>query len=60
MKKLRSVNKYFVKYKWHLLLGILFAILSSMFAVMPGNVVKTILDKIPQMIAGKEKESAIF
>ena len=60
MKKLRSINKYFVKYKWLLLLGILFAILSSAFAVMPGRVVKDILDTVPKMIREKTGDSKIF
>ena len=60
MKKLRSINKYFIKYKWLLLLGILFAILSSAFAVMPGRVVKDILDTVPKMINEKTGDSKIF
>lgn len=57
MKKLRSVNKYFLKYKWRLLLGVVFVAISSKFAVMPGNVIKDILDNVKLMVdngAGKD------
>ena len=50
MSKLSSVNKYFIKYKWRLFLGLLFVAISSKFAVMPGNVIRTILDQVMQMV----------
>ena len=57
MSKLSSVNKYFIKYKWRLFLGLLFTTVSSKFAVMPGNVIRTILDQVKQMVdAGASKE----
>ncbi len=46
MKNLGSLNKYFVKYKWRLLLGLLFVAISSKFAEMPGSVVRDILNKV--------------
>jgi ATP-binding cassette subfamily B multidrug efflux pump len=60
MKNLASINKYFVKYKWRLLLGLLFVGVSSKFAVMPGNVVKSILDQVQQMTAAKAGYSDII
>ncbi|MEK6615768.1 MAG: ABC transporter, partial [Bacteroidota bacterium] len=33
MKPLRYLNKYFWKYKWRLVLGILFAVLSTFFGI---------------------------
>lgn len=33
MKSLRYINKYFIKYKWRFLLGILFTIISNYFGV---------------------------
>jgi ATP-binding cassette, subfamily B, multidrug efflux pump len=62
MKNLGSLNKYFLKYKWRLLLGLIFVAVSSKFAVMPGNVIKDILDQVQQMIgknAGKGEISSI-
>ncbi len=60
MKNLASLNKYFVKYKWRLLLGLAFVAISSKFAVMPGNVIKDILDKVVQMIAAKTERATII
>ena len=60
MKKLRSVNKYFLKYKWRLLLGLVFVAISSKFAVMPGNVMRSILDQVNTMIAAKADKDAIM
>lgn len=58
MKKLRSINKYFIKYKWRLFLGLLFVAISSKFAVMPGNVIGGILDDVKRMVdAGASKET---
>jgi len=55
MKNLGSLNKYFVKYKWRLLLGVLFVAISSKFAVMPGNVIRDILDEV-RTIASSEAD----
>ncbi len=60
MKDLQSVNKYFIKYKWRLLLGMLFVAISSKFAVMPGNVIKDILDQVQDMMKAGNKSDAIF
>ncbi len=53
MKNLGSLNKYFVKYKWRLLLGLLFVAISSKFAEMPGSVVRDILDHVQQRLKNK-------
>lgn len=60
MKNLGSLNKYFIKYKWRLLLGLLFVAISSKFAVMPGNVVKNILDQVQRMVATHSSQSEII
>lgn len=59
MKNLGSLNKYFVKYKWRLLLGLLFVAVSSKFAVMPGNVIRDIIDKVQALAATKAKQPEI-
>ncbi len=56
MKNLGSLNKYFVKYKWRLILGLIFVAVSSKFAVMPGNVIRDILDEV-QAMAAKNSEA---
>ena len=60
MKNLRSLNKYFIKYRLRLLLGLLFVAVSSKFAVLPGNIIKDILDQVQQMIVAKQKSDQIF
>lgn len=60
MKDLRSLNKYFVKYKLRLLLGLLFVAISCKFAVMPGNVVKDVLDEVQKMIREGGSADAVF
>jgi len=39
MKHLRFLNKYFLKYKWWIIPGILFVIISNIFAVIPAQVI---------------------
>jgi ATP-binding cassette, subfamily B, multidrug efflux pump len=46
MKHLASLNKYFIKYKWHLLLGILFVSISNKFAVMGPDVIRSVMDNV--------------
>jgi len=60
MKNLGSLNKYFIKYKWRLLLGLLFVAISSKFAVMPGNVIKDMLDQVQQMLTAKTSHTDII
>ncbi|MES2704517.1 MAG: ABC transporter ATP-binding protein [Bacteroidota bacterium] len=60
MKNLSSLNKYFIKYKWRLLLGLLFVAISSKFAVMPGNVIQRMLDELQHMIKGGSAEKDIL
>lgn len=40
MSSLRSITPYFIKYKWHLLSGILFVSLSTIFATYQGEIVQ--------------------
>jgi ATP-binding cassette, subfamily B, multidrug efflux pump len=60
VKNLGALNKYFVKYKWRLLLGLLFVAISSKFAVMPGNVVRNILDQVQKMMQSKTDGAEIL
>ncbi|PZF72225.1 ABC transporter ATP-binding protein [Taibaiella soli] len=46
MKQLAAVNKYFVRYKWRLLLGILFVTISNLFAVLPPVVIRNVIDQV--------------
>lgn len=39
MKELLYLNKYFIKYKWRIIPGLIFVIISNMFQVVPAKVV---------------------
>ncbi len=46
MKSLKKLNKYFLKYKWHLIGGIIFVSLSNLFAVFPAQSVRIAIDLV--------------
>jgi len=46
MKSLSYLNKYFIKYKWRMLLGILFIILSNYFGVKMPLFIQSTVDKL--------------
>ena len=50
MKQLRTLNKYFWKYRWHFMLGILFVVLTNYFRILApqltGYVVNTVVHSI--------------
>lgn len=50
MKHLAYLNKYFIKYKWYLILGTLFTIISNLFGVIPAQVVRHALDLVKETI----------
>jgi len=46
MKELRYLNKYLYKYKWHLILGLLFVIISNVFQIIPAIMVRYSIDLV--------------
>ncbi len=46
MKELKYLNKYLLKYKWHLVLGTVFVIISNVFQIIPAQVVRHALDLV--------------
>ncbi|WP_296621077.1 ABC transporter ATP-binding protein [Marivirga sp.] len=50
MKELKHLNKYLLKYKYLLLLGILFMIVSNFFAVFPAQVVRYAFNLVKENI----------
>ncbi|MFM7015909.1 MAG: ABC transporter ATP-binding protein [Bacteroidota bacterium] len=46
MKDLKSINKYFVKYKWRLLLGVVFVTISNLFGILPAQITRNALDVV--------------
>jgi ATP-binding cassette subfamily B protein len=66
MKELKYLNKYLVKYKWHLILGTIFVIISNIFQIIPGPLVRLALDlvvdniRVYQTFSGTELQSDFF
>jgi len=50
MKELFVLNKYFLHYKWHLLLGIIFVALSNYFRVLQPQMIREALDLVMENI----------
>jgi len=46
MKNLAALNKYLLRYKWRLLLGMLFVSISNVFAVIPPVVIRNVIDRV--------------
>lgn len=50
MKALPTTNKYLLKYKWRLLLGIVFVTIANIFAIVPAQVVRNTFDLVKNTI----------
>jgi ATP-binding cassette, subfamily B, multidrug efflux pump len=46
LKALAHLNKYLVKYKWYLILGTVFTIVSNLFGIIPAQLVRYALDLV--------------
>lgn len=46
MKALAHLNKYLLKYKWYLVLGTIFTIISNLFGILPAQIVRQSLDLV--------------
>jgi ATP-binding cassette subfamily B multidrug efflux pump len=51
VKSLFYLNKYFIKYRWRFLMGILFIIVSNIFAIYPAQVIRVALDMVSDSLA---------
>lgn len=66
MKALAHLNKYLVKYKWYLILGTLFTVISNLFGVIPAQLVRYALDLVKETIdiyflfEGAQLQSALY
>ena len=50
MKSLLYLNKYFFKYKWHLISGILFIAISNAFSILPAQIIRFAFDLVKETI----------
>ena len=46
MKELKYLNKYLSKYKWHIILGTIFIIISNIFQIVPAQLVRHAIDLV--------------
>jgi ATP-binding cassette subfamily B multidrug efflux pump len=66
MKHLRFLNKYFYKYKWWIIPGVFFVIISNIFAVIPAQVIGHAFNLITENIQiyglfnGFERSSIVY
>jgi ATP-binding cassette subfamily B multidrug efflux pump len=51
MKDLAYLNKFFYKYRWRLVPGVLFVIISNIFGVLPAQVIRVAFDWLPKILA---------
>lgn len=66
MKYLAYLNKFFVKYRWQLIPGILFVIISNVFSVLTAPVIRIALDLVTdnigvyQLFSGFNRQALIY
>lgn len=66
MRDLAYLNKFFYKYRWRLIPGILFVIISNIFGVLPAQVVRVAFDlvneniSVYQLFAGFNRQDIIY
>ena len=60
MKSLSYLNKYFIKYKWRFLLGIIFIIVSNYFGVQMPLYVKSTVDSLMSGTQINKADDAIY
>jgi len=59
MKQLSHLNKYFWKYRWRLILCIVFIFISNYFAVLAPQVTGYIIDKVQAYLTGTDQEKIV-
>lgn len=66
MKDLAYLNKYFLKYKWRLIPGVIFVIISNYFGILPAKVIREAFDLVKENIElyklydGFEQQESIY
>ena len=58
MHSLKSINVYLLKYKWRLLLGALFVVLSTLFSIYQGVIVRNATNELVNLIANHTNVNA--
>ncbi len=58
MKQLSSLNKYFWKYRWHFLLGILFVVLTNYFRILAPQLTGYVVNEVVHKVDAPQKAAA--
>ncbi|MFL0353577.1 ABC transporter ATP-binding protein [Xanthomarina sp. GH4-25] len=59
MKELQHLNKYFLKYKWQLIIGILITIISKIFLLITPELIGSSIDVVNDYLKGEVTDLAI-
>ncbi|TXB67021.1 ABC transporter ATP-binding protein [Vicingus serpentipes] len=60
MKALKHLNKYLFKYKFRLLLGVLFVIISNIFALYPAQIIRETFNLVESKLSGTKIDSTSY
>src|SRR5690606_30575824 len=66
MKHLAHLNKYFYKYRWRMIPGVIFVIASNYFGVLPAQVIRIAFDLVKENISmyrlfdGFERQELVY
>ena len=66
MKELKSLNKFLIRYKWRLLLGVLFIVCANWFNLYPAQIFRNAIDIVVETIntyknlEGSELQSEVY
>ncbi len=66
MKELRYINKFFLRYRWHIILGFVFVALSNYFRVLQPQAIRQALDlvyeniRMHQLVRGFEAQDLVY
>ena len=59
MKELKHVNKYFLKYKWHLIVGLFITIAARVFALLTPRLIRESTNAIENYVNGEILEESV-
>ena len=66
MKELKSLNKFLIRYKWRILLGVLFIVCANWFNLYPAQIFRNAIDIVVETIntyknlKGSELQSEVY
>ena len=58
MKQLYSLNKYFWKYRWHFILGLVFVVLTNYFRILAPQLTGYVVNTVVHAISGQDADRA--